>query len=169
MKDRFYLNDQRFPEARETIMHILWMYHDMARSYGGFGHNIDFEPVDYEKFLFATVMSEKDEVIYGKEAELLHQGSIIALGCEVVNLLDEEQRNPKIYDFIDQTLNMPELDHHKNDQAFLQAMKDAFDEETDAAWERLPKGAILNQHLKDVYEKYVLGYYLNRVNEVRLR
>ncbi|AJD92937.1 hypothetical protein JMA_36200 [Jeotgalibacillus malaysiensis] len=163
MKNHFTLTPEHFNECREMIGHILWMYHDMTRSYGGFAHNIDYEPVDYERFLFTEVDAET-MFLHEKEAEVLRQGALVALGCNVVNLLDEAQRHSEVYNFIINALSHPTITHKTFEKEVLSAMKSALDEEPDVAWESLDKGSMLEARLAEVYEKYVLGYYQMMLN-----
>ncbi|WP_404406325.1 hypothetical protein [Jeotgalibacillus malaysiensis] len=104
----------------------------MTRSYGGFAHNIDYEPVDFERFLFTEVDAET-MFLHEKEAEVLRQGALVALGCNVVNLLDEAQRHSEVYNFIISALSYPEIAQKTFDKEVLLAMKSALDEEPDVA------------------------------------
>ncbi|MFB1081601.1 hypothetical protein [Jeotgalibacillus sp. JSM ZJ347] len=158
MKNHFKLTPEHFNECREMISHILWMYHDMTRSYGGFAHNIDYEPVDYERFLFTEVDAET-MFLHEKEAEVLRQGAFVALGCHVVNLLDEAQRQPEVYSFITRTISHFAISYQPFEKEVLSAMKAALDEDPDVAWESLENGSVLEARLAEVYEKYVMGYY----------
>ncbi|KIL42799.1 hypothetical protein KP77_34290 [Jeotgalibacillus alimentarius] len=167
MNNSFILTWDHFDECRNTIKQILWMYHDMTRMYGGFGHNIDFEPIDYKRFLF-TEVDEGSISLHAKEAEILRQGALSALGCDVVNLLDEAQRRAEVYDFINSALASSLLHNRPFDQEVLSAMKRALDEQADNGWESMPDGARLVVKLAEVYDCYVLGYYEQRMNEMKL-
>ncbi|MBM7579696.1 hypothetical protein [Jeotgalibacillus terrae] len=167
MNNSFILTWDEFDECRNTIKHILWMYHDMTRMYGGFGHNIDFEPIDYKRFLL-TEVGEGSISLQAKEAEILRQGALVALGCDVVNLLDEAQRRSEVYEFISSALASPLLHDRPFDQEVLSAMKQALEEEPDNGWESLTYGAVLVVKLAEVYDNYVLGYYQQRMNEMKL-
>ncbi|TFE01518.1 hypothetical protein [Jeotgalibacillus salarius] len=164
MTNPFILTWDSFSECRDTIKHILWMYHDMTKMYGGFGHNIDFEPIDYKRFLF-TEIGEGSIFLHGKEAEILRQGALVALGCDVDNLLDEAQRHPGVYSFITNVLSNPSLKGRSFEKEVLTAMKKALDEEPDVAWESLEYGSKLEAKLAEVYERYVMGYYRRMLDE----
>ncbi|PET34903.1 hypothetical protein CN514_25090, partial [Bacillus sp. AFS001701] len=58
------------------------------RSYGGFGHNIDFETVNYEKFILVEIIDKRMNG-FNEEVEMLRHRSFVALCCEVQNMLDE--------------------------------------------------------------------------------
>ena len=76
------------PYAQAAIRDILYLYVDMAKSYGGFGHNIDtgtFAPLE---FIDSRVDCEPG-CTFGIDEDLLHAGSSIAILCSISDCLDE--------------------------------------------------------------------------------
>ncbi len=164
MKQTFFkLKADNYSEFQVAFGKVFWMYDDMITSYGGFGHNIDFEHIEYERFLFAS--ADVEMASYQRQVEIVKQGSLVALGCEVVNLLDEEGRSDRIYHFITTSLTYPAIEHMPFEKEVLLLMKQALDEELDVAWEILPYGSQLADKLREVYERYVLNYYKNMLQE----
>ncbi|KAB8133639.1 hypothetical protein F9U64_12110 [Gracilibacillus oryzae] len=162
----FILQADNFSEFQIAFGKVFWMYDDMITSYGGFGHNIDFEHIEYERFLFADTDAEMD--IYQKQLEVVKQGSLVALGCEVVNLLDEEHRDDRVYNFITVALSHPTIEDLPFEKEVLLAMKKALDEALDVAWETLPYGSRLDDMLKEVYKRFVLQYFRDMLGEGKL-
>ncbi|MEN2766915.1 hypothetical protein [Ornithinibacillus xuwenensis] len=153
----FKLQADNYKEFQIEFGKVQWMYYDMITSYGGFGHNIDYEHFEYERFLFAT--TDKEMEWYQRHLEIVKQGSLVALGCEVVNLLDDECRNSKVYKFITTALLNPTIEDLPFEKEVLLSMKNALDEEINFAWTALPNGSILTDKLEEVYKRYVLQYF----------
>lgn len=123
----FKLDTENFKELKEEIKTIIWMYHDMINSYGGFGHNIDFEEVNYERFLL-TEIYEDSMKLYSQEVELVKQGSLVALCCKVNDMLDELRREKRVINYIKETLLDPKLEMGFEKEVLL-SMLLAFEEE----------------------------------------
>ena len=74
----------------DAIRHILYMYRDMAESYGGFGHNID---TSLGRFDAAAIVNLPDDAlarhVVPRDVELLRTGAAIALLCDVSDAWDE--------------------------------------------------------------------------------
>ena len=74
----------------DAIRHILYMYRDMAESYGGFGHNID---TSLGRFDAPGLVNLPDEAIapslHPHDLELLRVGAAIALLCDLSDAWDE--------------------------------------------------------------------------------
>lgn len=87
----FKLQADNYREFQIEFGKVQWMYYDMVTDYGGFGHNIDYEHFEYERFLFATTDKELD--FYQRQMDIVKQGALVALGSHVVDLLDEETRD----------------------------------------------------------------------------
>ena len=143
-------------KSKEIYKKILWLYSDMILSYGGFGHNLDYEDIDYMEYMFTYT---EDEIAYGHFAEVISKGSIIALCCEAVNLLDEESRSPKFEEKILLLLEARIIEQYKEYEVILKKILEAFMEDEDAGWESHGKGKDLFLALKDIYKEYVIGYY----------
>ncbi|MFB7142795.1 hypothetical protein ACFCYN_24685 [Gottfriedia sp. NPDC056225] len=158
MYNFFQLHTENFDECRETIKNIFWMYQDMIRSYGGFGHNIDFETVNYEKFILVEIIDERMSG-FNEEVEMLRQGSLVALCCEVQNLLDEMQRDDKVYNFIKELTTIPEIKKMSFENDVLSSMLLALEEKPGDWWETLKYGSIFSKKLEKVYKKFVINYF----------
>jgi hypothetical protein len=153
---------ENYYECKDVCKDVLWMYHDIIVSYGGFGHNLDFETIDYEKYFFSFT---EDELQYCHIVRLLSQGSVVALCCEAVNFLDEENRDKKFYELISKLLDFYRINHMPFEKEVLSNLKNALDEEPSVGWEQLKLGAIFYQSLIKVYNNYVLGYYMEQIAE----
>ena len=143
-------------KSKEIYKKILWLYSDMILSYRGFGHNLDYEDIDYMEYIFAYT---EDEVAYGHLADIISKGSLIALCCEAVNLLDEESRSPKFEEKILLLLEARIINQYKEYEVILKKILEAFSEDEDVGWESHGKGKGLFIALNEIYEKYVVGYY----------
>jgi hypothetical protein len=156
--ESFKVNNNNPEECREVIKSVLWMYHDMITSYRGFGHNIDFEEIDYNKYFF----TEPTDSMLNDIAMLMGHGSLIALCCEVVNLLDEGRRSQKVLDTINQLLSNHKIKNMPKEESLLSAMVLALKEQLPTGnqdWTSLTNGSMLNKKLHEAYQHYVLGYY----------
>lgn len=152
----FEVEYENYYKCKGVCKDILWMYHDMIVKYGGFGHNIDFETIDYEKYFFAYT---EEELEYGHIAQLLAQGSVVALCCQAVNLLDEENRDSKFYDLITKLLDYHIINDMPLEKDLLTNLKNALNEEISFTWEQQKYGSNFNKCLIKIYKSYVLGYY----------
>ena len=159
----FMLNPDNFEECKATCKNIFWMYHDMVTKYNGFGHNIDFEDINYRKFLFAEIENE-DMSMFHKEVKILKHGSLVALCCEVVNLLDEERRDKKVLEFIIEARKYSQMNGFSNVESLLTIMIPALEERCPNPndsfdWTGLEHGSVLDGALNQIYSQYVLGYF----------
>src|SRR5690606_9457960 len=139
--------------------------YDMVTDYGGFGHGVDYEHFDYDRFLFATIDKELD--FYQPEMEIVKQGALVALGCEVVDLLDEARRDSKVYQFITTALSNPTIEHLPFEKEVLLAMNNALEEDVNHAWTALPNGSVLMEKLEEVYKRYVFQYFNDMFEEAK--
>ncbi|WP_075617980.1 hypothetical protein [Paenisporosarcina indica] len=153
----FILDNENFDELKEEIKSIFWMYHDMIHSYKGFGHNIDFERVNYEKF-FLTEIDNESMNGYAREVQLVKKGSFVALCCEVNDMLDESRRNnDRVYQFIKELLSNQKIAPFEEE--ILSSMLLALEEKPSYEWYSLKYGEIFSVKLDEVYTKYVLEYF----------
>jgi len=142
-------------EAENAIRDILYMYHDLVRSYKGFGHNIDcgkFNPLNY----IDAVLEEPEGYTFGIDLELLQNGSAVALLCDLVNMWDEfETSDVQAWPIIGQIkaaiasgrlVHMPEL--KKAIELGLANSEEAFREE-----------------IIIIYQKHVCGYFNHMKNQ----
>lgn len=165
VQESFILTRDNYREFQIAFGKVFWMYHDMVTTYSGFGHNIDFEHIEYERFFFASADEDMDG-IYPDQMEIVRQGAFVALCCEVVNLLDEERRNKKVYQFITKTLENPKIESMPLEKETLIAMRKSLDEEPTVEWGILPGSSSFNKLLPEIYKRYVLGYYKGLIDEV---
>ncbi|WP_042141987.1 hypothetical protein [Paucisalibacillus sp. EB02] len=162
MKQEFFiLQANNYREFQIEFGKVQWMYYDMITNYSGFGHDIDFEHFEYERFLFASTDEEMNW--YQRHMEIVKQGALVALGCEVINLLDAPGRDNRVYQFITTALSNPTIEDFKKE--ILLAMKKALEEETNYAWTALPNGSILMEKLEEVYKRYVFQYFKDMFEE----
>jgi len=142
-------------EAENAIRDILYMYHDLVRSYKGFGHNIDcgkFNPLNY----IDAVLEEPEGYKFGIDLELLQNGCAVALLCDLVNMWDEfETSDVQAWPIIGQIktaiasgrlVHMPEL--KKAIELGLANSEEAFREE-----------------IIIIYQKHVCGYFNHMKNQ----
>jgi hypothetical protein len=162
-QEYFILQADNYREFQIEFGKVQWMYYDMITSYHGFGHNVDFEHFEYKRFLFATTDKEMDW--YQRHMQIVKQGALVALGCEVVNLLDEEARNSKLYNFITTALSNPTIEDLPFEKEVLLSMKNALEEEINFEWAVLPNGSILMKKLEEVYKRYVFQYFKDMYEE----
>jgi len=81
---------ENYQQADNAIRDILYMFFDMARSYRGFGHNIEtgsFNPFD---FLDSQIVAPPGQS-FSIDQALLHGGAGISMLCTLSNAWDEEQ------------------------------------------------------------------------------
>ncbi|GIO27436.1 hypothetical protein [Ornithinibacillus bavariensis] len=160
----FKLQANTYREFQIEFGKVQWMYYHMTTDYNGFGHGIDYEHFEYERFFFATTDKELDD-FYPRQMEILKQGALVALGCEVVDLLDEACRDSKVYNFITTALSNPTIEELPFEKEALLSMKNALEEEIDHAWTALPSGSILMDKLEEVYKRYVFQYFKDMYEE----
>ncbi|MEN2468106.1 hypothetical protein [Ornithinibacillus sp. JPR2-1] len=162
-QDYFILQADNYREFQIEFGKVQWMYYDMTKNYGGFGHDVDFEHFEYERFFFAT--TDKEMEWYQRQMEIVKQGALVALGCEVINLLDAPDRDNKVYKFITSALSNPTIENLSFEKEVLLSMKKALEEETNFAWTALPNGSILMEKLEEVYNRYVFQYFKDMFEE----
>lgn len=141
-------------DCLEVYKNILWMYYDMATSYGGFGHNVEYEKIDYR---FYSLIQTKIHT-YQPLCTKIKQGCVVALGCEVINLLDDEQRDPAILDAINELLKTP--GRAKIDSEFFSLCKKALRSDVinvGCDWELTELGKKLRKACNKIYKRYVIG------------
>lgn len=158
----FEVSHETIQESREIYQKILWLYQDMVTSYGGFGHNLDYEDIDYMKFIFTYT---EDETGYGHIATTISQGALISICCEAVNLLDEESRSQKFEEGIQQILSSNMVKHFKEVESVLKKIIMAFSEQKRVDWECYGNGRDLCSALKNTYQTFVIGYYKSMVEK----
>jgi hypothetical protein len=148
---------------------IFWMYYDLATSYGRIGHNIDYETIDYKHLLFAEAAPrvENDRDLNQLEffAVLIREGALVALCCELYNLLCDEQRNRALSDFFDDCEKYPNLKNHPYSQALIKAARIVWAQPPDCTWELSPAGEALTNQMESIYRKYVVGFYERALSE----
>lgn len=141
-------------DCLEVYKNILWMYYDMATSYGGFGHNIEYEKVNYR--LYSLIQTEIRA--YQPLCTKIKHGCVVAVGCEVINLLDDEQRDPATLDAINGLLKTPGL--AKIDFEFFSLCKKALRSDVKnigCDWELTELGKKLKKTCNKIYKRYVIG------------
>ena len=161
----FKLQADNYREFQIEFGKVQWMYYHMVTDYGGLGHGIDYEHFKYERFLFAT--TDKEMEWYQRYMEIVKQGALVALGCEVVDLLDEARRDSKVYQFITTALFNPTIEELPFEKEVLLAMKNTLEEEINHAWTALPNGSILMEKLEEVYKRYVFQYFNDMFEEAK--
>lgn len=149
--------------ARQALRDILFMYVDLIKSYGGFGHNIETGGFEALAFLDAVVV-EPPGYSFDLDAELLHRGSSIAILCGLSDIRDdhdewqatlcpgwedEEQRFDKQAQGTWKALQSGRLAHLPAD--LQRAVALGFEADDDA----------FRKQLKVVYQEHVVGYFRN--------
>lgn len=87
------INSDNYPTAIAAIRDILYMYYDMTKSYGGFGHNIEtghFDPI----FFINSYLHEPPGYSFEIDLEILHKGSAVSLLCELSDQWDDHEEVP---------------------------------------------------------------------------
>lgn len=152
----FEVSWDNYDECKKIYKEIMWMYADMVNSYNGFGHNIDFETIDYIKYIFSYT---NNKLQLNDICSVLKEGSLIAICCEAVNNLDDEQRNPIFLNKIYMLLENEKLQHMPYEKEVLELLINALNEDTDVFWQNNEHGSLFDGKLFELYEDYVLGYY----------
>ncbi|GAA0180895.1 hypothetical protein SH2C18_35130 [Clostridium sediminicola] len=161
----YEVTDENFYECIEVSKQIFWMYHDIS-FYGGIVHNIDFEQVDYKKFIMCEILDERLKTCYlEKVVKLLNQGCFTALCCHVLNLMEEELRDIKIIKLIDNILEDERINDMKFEKDLLITMKNALKQkptyqiDRSKEWTDFLDGNTFYEKLPEVYTNYVITYY----------
>lgn len=152
----FEVEWDNYDNCRTAIKDILWMYQDLVLNYSGFGHNIDFESIDYMKYFFSYTENEQQ---LGHISNLLSQGSLVALCCEAVNLLDEESRSSAFQNNVEKLLNYKIIEGMPFERNLLESLAKALKEDENIFWQQMSFGSAFDKVLSEVYDRYVIGYY----------
>lgn len=143
------ITEANYQQAFDAIRDILFMYVDLIKSYGGFGHNIDrgkFSPLE---FVDAPIL-EPEGYTFGIDVALLQNGSAIALLCELSDAWDEYQTwNIKTWPLIPNIKGANESRRFSHLPEIQEAFDLGFGENEEAFREQLQK----------VYKTYVCGYF----------
>jgi hypothetical protein len=143
----YIITTDNFLEAHSAIRDILFMYRDLILSYEGFGHNIEVGTFDPFTFVDAE-LREKPGHTLAMDMNLIHQGSAVALLCQLSDAWDDYGNLPYGWDWIEQlyaTLEEGRLDHLPLAKAALMAGLESEEE--------------LRLLLPNVYNQFVVGYF----------
>ena len=161
----YEITDDNFYECIEVSKQILWMYHDIVLN-GGIVHNIDFEKVNYEKYIMCEIVEDRlKNGFEEKVVKLVNQGCFTALCCYVSNLMDEELRDMEVIKLIDNILMDERINDFKFEKDLLIFMKSALNQkpsyqlDVDKYWTEFPDGNAFYKKLPEAYTNYVLAYY----------
>jgi hypothetical protein len=88
--------------AQDAMRDILYMYWDLASSWGGFGHNV--ETGRFNQYLCIDATLEDSGWSSVADLAILHEGSAIKLLCFLSDLLDEQEESPSIASWLGQRL-----------------------------------------------------------------
>ncbi len=169
----FQIVDENFYECVDTSKEIFWMYNDIASNWG-IVHNIDFEHVDYDKYIMCEIVEERlKSPDLQRIVDIVNQGCFTALSCYVLNLMDEDLRDSNVIILIDDLLADTRIDSMKFEKELLIIMHDALNQEltykidSNKYWTEFPAGKRFYDKLKGVYVKYVIGYYQSMIEIAR--
>ena len=99
--------------AQDAMRDILYMYWNLASSWGGFGHNV--ETGRFNQYLCIDATLEDTGWSEVADLKILHEGSAIKLLCFLSDHLDEREEPPSPLSWFGQRLrdllNLGRLDH----------------------------------------------------------
>ena len=158
----YQVSYENIQKSKECYLKVLWLYQDMITSYKGFGHNLDYEDIDYMNLIFTYT---EDDISYSHISSIISEGALVALCCAAVNLLDEESRSPSFEAKIKKILASDMITYFKDTERVLNKIISAFGEEVRLDWETVGLGKVLKLELDSLYDKYVIGYYHKMINQ----
>lgn len=153
----YEITDENFYECIEVSKQIFWMYHDIALN-GGIVHNIDFEKVDYEKYIMCEIAEERLKNCYEEKVVILvNQGCFTALCCYVSNLMDEGLRDIKVIKLIGNILEDERINDMRFEKELLIFMRNALNQKPtyqidgNKYWTEFPDGDAFYKKLTEAY------------------
>lgn len=155
----FLVNWENWRECKKVCGDILWMFYDLAKG-GAIVHNIDFEDIDYQRYLCAEPGETGDSSLLDM-VSLLRSGSLIALCCHLYNLLSDEQRDQRLVEFLEAVPQHPGAKDSLEIRRLVESALTALAEPRDAGWELLPGGSALRTEMKSLYEKHVVNFFVS--------
>jgi len=141
------INGENVAEAQQAVRDILFLYRDAVLSYRSLGHNLDIGAFDALAYLTCSLDEEPG---YDLEIDvtLIHQGSAVALLCDLLNYLDD--------------CGIEAITQHKRTMAIKKALDDRHFAHLPLAQETAGLAffdeAGFRAKLTEVYSEYVLGY-----------
>ncbi|MFC4455270.1 hypothetical protein [Deinococcus sonorensis] len=139
-------------DARQALRDILFLYADLAGSYGGVGHGADTGTFDPHQFLDVD-LEQCPDLDRTLDLALLRQGSAIALLCGVYDLWNEAEDVRLDDPWVDRLRAAlaqgsfrccPDIEH-----VILETFESHF--RYDDPW--------LHQQAQPLYERYVRAYF----------
>lgn len=162
---KFEITDENFYECRNVSKQIFWMYHDIAFN-GGIVCDIDYELVDFKKYIMCEIVEERLKSCYeDRIVKLVNEGCFTALCCYVSDIMDGSSRDNNIIEFIDNILEDKRLDNMIFEKELLIVMRNALNQKPTYQmdkykdWSQFPEGKLFYEKCSEVYTKYVIGYY----------
>jgi hypothetical protein len=161
----FLVTDDNRLECQTRGGAILWLYVHAVSSYGGIGHNLDYETIGYRNLFCARVADRSDRPLAGSTdpsliatAGLLGRGALFALCCELYDLLSDEQRSEEVREFLEAWQGAEEISALPLARDLIDAALPALAAPPDCRWERTPAGARLRRVMDSVYLQHVAGF-----------
>ncbi len=169
----FEITDDNFYECIETSKQIFWMYDNIISSWG-IVHNIDYEQVNYGKYIMCEIFEERLKSPHLQRiVDLVNQGCFTALTCHVSDLMDENRRDNNVINLISNLLEDERINNMHFEKELLILMHNAlmqrptYQIDKNLYWINLPAGKAFFHKLNEVYEKYVIGYYQSKLKDAR--
>lgn len=170
----FEITDKNFYECIEMSKQIFWMYDDIISNWGIL-YDIDYEQVNYEKYIMCELVEKRLKTPnFERIVELINHGCFTALSCYISDLMDEDLRDNKVIDLIDSLLQNERINDMEFEKGLLIAMKNALKQELtyrigdNVYWTDLPDGKVFYDKLKVVNENYVINYYQAMLETARI-
>lgn len=170
----FDITDENFYECIEVSKQIFWMYDDIV-SNSGIVHNIDYEQVNYDKYIMCKIVEERLKTLDTQRVvDLVNDGCFTALSCHVSDLMDEERRDSNVINLIINLLEDEGINNMEFEKELLTSMHNAlmqkptYQIDKNLYWTDLPDGKAFYNKLKEVYAKYVIGYYQSTLETAKI-
>ena len=154
----YIINGRNVDDLKALYQHIIWMYYDLASSYGTISHNVDFEAIEYKKYI-CTITDDLATDYSIDMANLVRNGAIIALCCDIYNLLCDEQRDSDLEKFLFEIVNSQHLIVDSDLTQLTELAINAFKEPISAFWESTKIGSKLRHKMDYLYNKNVNTFF----------
>ncbi|GAA0762302.1 hypothetical protein [Clostridium sartagoforme] len=170
----FEIVDDNFYECKEVSKQILWMYDEIISNWG-IGHDNDYEQVNYDKYIMCKIAEERLKTPdIQRVVDLVNDGCFTALSCYVSDLMDEERRDNNVNNLIIHLLEDQRINSMEFEKELLTLMHNAlmqkptYQIDKNLYWTELPDGKAFYNKLKEVYIKYVIGYYQSNLEIAKI-
>lgn len=121
----FEITDENFYECIEISKQIFWMY-DTIVSNWGIVHDIDYEQVNYEKYIMCRIVEERLKTPdIQRIVDLVNHGCFTSLSCHVSDLMDEDRRDNNVINLISNLLVDERIDGMEFEKGLLTLMHNA--------------------------------------------